>query len=560
MFGRSKAENDPPLPDISAVNTVIDGIDFATVNPENKWQMIKSQRRFAAWAFFISFGLIMQGFDLVANGQLAALPEFQKKFGHQQPDGSYLIAAHILTAWSSIAPACEVVTAFIYAPLLEKFGRKPGILVSAFVSTAAVLVQQYAQNWKVHLVGRGINGFAIGIIFTISPLWIGENARPELRGFFLCFFNTAIVTGQCGVVIVGHIGSHIHGKWQWWLPVVGMYVFPVVLVAGYFFFPESPYWLLREGRRADAVRSLRRVHGIKEEGFYVAEVRRIEEEIRIVQEVQAADEHKPITILGVDWSHEVDCFRGPNRMRTCASILVAWAQQLIGAPFVVGYATYFVELIGVANPFNATIALYVLMVVASSCAFPLTEIVGRRTLLVKPGFFLVFVLLLIGVMGCVPKSHEKGANYAIIAFMYVWTVVFQVTISATGFVIASEVATMRLRAATQGLVTIFNAVASIVMSVVLPYLMNPDEANLKGKLGFAFMGTGSIVALLGYFLYPETQGLSIDKIDYLYEIKTPPRHFKKVAASIDWATVLSTRSDGEEKKGDVVLTESVAAA
>lgn len=30
-------------------------------------------------------------------------------------------------------------------------------------------------------------GIAIGIMFTISPLWIGETCRPELRGFWLCF-------------------------------------------------------------------------------------------------------------------------------------------------------------------------------------------------------------------------------------------------------------------------------------------------------------------------------------------------------------------------------------
>jgi hypothetical protein len=34
------------------------------------------------------------------------------------------------------------------------------------------------------------------MMFTISPLWIGETCRPELRGFFLCFFNTSIVFGQ----------------------------------------------------------------------------------------------------------------------------------------------------------------------------------------------------------------------------------------------------------------------------------------------------------------------------------------------------------------------------
>lgn len=100
----------------------------------------------------------MQGFDLVANGQLAALPEFQKQFGKLQSNGSYLLPAHYLSAFSSLAPATEVVSTLLWAPLLEKFGRKPGILVAALVSTAGVILQQLATEWKMHLAGRGVNG------------------------------------------------------------------------------------------------------------------------------------------------------------------------------------------------------------------------------------------------------------------------------------------------------------------------------------------------------------------------------------------------------------------
>lgn len=174
----------------------------------------------------MSAGVIMQGFDIVAGGQLAALPAFREKFGVPLPDGGYLIPAHYLSAWNSIAPACEIVATFIFAPLLETYGRKWGILAASLISTAGVLLQQLADDWKVHLAGRGVNGIAIGMMFTISPLWIGETARPELRGFFLCFFNTSIVFGQFAIVIVSQGSSHIDGKWQWWLPVVAMYIFP----------------------------------------------------------------------------------------------------------------------------------------------------------------------------------------------------------------------------------------------------------------------------------------------------------------------------------------------
>lgn len=110
----------------------------------------------------------MQGFDIVAGGQLAALPVFREKFGIPQPDGSYLVPARYLSAWSSIAPACEIVATIIFAPMLDKFGRKPGILAACAISTAGVLLQQLASDWKVHLAGRGVNGTSCNQIAVVE--------------------------------------------------------------------------------------------------------------------------------------------------------------------------------------------------------------------------------------------------------------------------------------------------------------------------------------------------------------------------------------------------------
>ena len=136
--------------------------------------MLRSQWRFALWgksadhqkpprfltssALWVSSGVAMQGFDIVAGGQLPSLPAFQKQFGVLQPSGDYLIPARYLSAWSSIAPACEIVATFVVVPSLERFGRKPGILVAMMISVAGVLLQQLATDWQTHLAGRGVNG------------------------------------------------------------------------------------------------------------------------------------------------------------------------------------------------------------------------------------------------------------------------------------------------------------------------------------------------------------------------------------------------------------------
>jgi hypothetical protein len=508
----------------------------------------------AAW---ISMGVVMQGFDIVAGGQLAALPEFREKFGILQADGSYLIPAHYLSAWNSIAPATEIVATFIFAPLLERYGRKWGVLVASILSVVGIILQQLAPEWRMHLAGRGVNGIAIGMMFTISPLWIGETCRPELRGFFLCFFNTSIVLGQTAIVVVSQGSSHIEGRWQWWLPVVAMYFFPckwndldklprvypdvnetdfdlpiVILTVVWPFFPESPYWLARRGRTEDARRALRRIYGIKDDEFYNMEISRMEHEIIVTNEIRDATETvKTHKLLGVDITLEVECFGRPNRMRTLTAIFAASAQQMIGATFVIGYSTYFFELIGIRDYFSASIALYIVMLLASTAAFPLTEIFGRRFLIVVPQFVLCLMLLIIGILGCIPDKTR--ASWGIVGLLYVWALIYQLSIGATGFVLASEIATMRLRAATQGLITITNSVWGLIMQFTVPYMINPDAGNLGGKVGFIFLATGLAASIGGWYLFPETKGLSFQKLDELYAAQVPARHFKKAAQDIE---------------------------
>ncbi|KAJ8098153.1 hexose transporter [Lipomyces tetrasporus] len=421
---------------------------------------------------------------------LRNLDEFKRQFGVVQADGTFIVP----------------------------YGRRPQILVVAITSTVGVLLQQLATEWKLHLAGRAVNGGAIGIMFTISPLWIGETCRPELRGFFLCFFNTSIVLGQFAIVVIANGSSHIDGKWQWWLPVVSMYIFPLLLVALYPWFPESPYWLIRQNRYEQAKKSLRRMYGMGDEQFYDIEMKRWR--------------GQRTTLCGLPLPlAEMECFRRKNLKRTITAIFAASGQQLIGATFVTGYATYFFELINIQNYFLASCILYAVMLLASGAVFILSETLGRRTLIVPSLFVLCLLLLIIGIMGCLP--NQVTAGWVIVVLIYIWAIIYQISIGATGFVLASEVATLRLRGVTQALVTVSNAVWGLIMQFTIPYMINTDAGNLGGKTGFIFFGTGTITAVVAYFLFPETKGISFDRLDELYAAGVKPRHFKTLAYATD---------------------------
>lgn len=206
------------------------------------------------------------------------------------------------------------------------------------------------------------------------------------------------------------------------------------------------------------------MYGLSDQHLFDVEIKRLQRD--------AGSDKSPKPMLGIipPPVAELQCFNRANRKRTLTAICAASAQQVIGASFVIGNATYFFALIGVHEYFNASVALYVVMLASSAAAFPLSEIVGRRALIVPSQFALCLLLLLIGIVGYVPNQERGG--WAILVLIYLWAVIYQVSIGATGFVLASEVATLRLRAATQALVTMSNGVWGLIMQFTIPYMVS----------------------------------------------------------------------------------------
>ncbi|KAH6709148.1 hypothetical protein BKA61DRAFT_678051 [Leptodontidium sp. MPI-SDFR-AT-0119] len=87
------------------------------------------------------------------------------------------------------------------------------------------------------------------------------------------------------------------------------------------------------------------------------------------------------------------------------------------------------------------------------------------------------------------------------------------TIGATAYAILTENATSRLRVKTIAIVVAVQNTWYTLWSLVLPYLFNPDKANLGAKIAFIFGD-------------PETAGWSYEELDELYMKRVPARSFK----------------------------------
>ena len=65
---------------------------------------------------------------------------------------------------------------------------------------------------------------------------------------------------------------------------------------------------------------------------------------------------------------------------------------------------------------------------------------------------------------------------------------------------------------TQGLMGFSQITSDWVVSFVLPYIINPDAANLGAKIAYIFFGLGVIISVLLFLYIPETKGLSYEDV------------------------------------------------
>jgi len=65
------------------------------------------------------------------------------------------------------------------------------------------------------------------------------------------------------------------------------------------------------------------------------------------------------------------------------------------------------------------------------------------------------------------------------------------------------------------------------MTIAIPYMINPDQADLGGKPEFFFGSSAGLGFVWSYFRAPETKGRTFEELDNMFERGVKMREFKK---------------------------------
>ena len=141
-------------------------------------------------------------------------------------------------------------------PLARYLGRRRmGLLMGALAVLGAGVA---AGLGGVGLIGAGLVGLAVGGVLVVAPLVCHELSLSGHKR--LMPQAMALGPAGAGVVVLA----------AWWSPSRLLIAWVVVAVAalaylvGALLLPESPVWLVRQGRDVEAFEALRRLHGTLE--------------------------------------------------------------------------------------------------------------------------------------------------------------------------------------------------------------------------------------------------------------------------------------------------------
>ncbi|KAG8411800.1 hypothetical protein J3459_016297 [Metarhizium acridum] len=477
------------------------------------WQAVKMYPQATFWSMFFCIAVVMAGFDAQIITSFYALPAFQHKYG-DWVGNHYEIAAPWQTGLGMGNPIGQAVGALASSYPLQYFGRRKTLGLCCIWSMGFVFVQFFATSIGMLCAGEVLGGLAYGFYVVIAPTYASEICPVTLRGFLTTSVNLAFVIGQfiaqgCAAGVETRLD-----EWAYKIPFAIQWVWPVVLLAGLPFAPESPYWLVRRGRREDARKALLKLTSSTHRPDIDKLLVGIEQTDLLEQEYETETTY-------------YDCFKGVSLVRTEISVMV-YLIQVIGGNPLIGYANYFFEQAGLSssNAFNMGVGNTALGFAGTVISWPLMNFfkLGRRTIYTSGMAVMTVLLFVIGFLS-IPK-HNTGAIWAMASLMDIWTFVYQMTVGPICFVVISEISATRLRERTIAIATAVQACASIVFTVAMPYMLNSNEANWGGKAGFLF-GAISIVCLVWcYFRLPESRNRTYEELDILFQRRIPARQFK----------------------------------
>ena len=482
-------------------------------------QGIKTYPKAIGWSILLSTAIIMEGYDVVLMGSFFAYPQFNKRYGDLQPDGSYQLSPSWQAGLANAMNVGQILGLFANGIISERFGYRKTMLGSLGMVIAFIFILFFAHNKVALLVGELLMGIPLGVFQTLTVTYASEVCPVVLRCYLTTYVNLCWVMGQ--IIAAGVLRGFLNrnDEWAYRIPFAIQWIWPIPIMIGVFLAPESPWWLVRKGHKDEAIRSLNRLTGVSED-FCAEET--------VAMMIHTNELEKSIE----EGTSYLDCFKKANLRRT-EVVCFTWAAQNLCGSGLMAYSTYFYTQAGLAktNSFNMSLGQYGIGFIGTLFSWVLMSRFGRRTLYVGGLICLNIFLFIVGFLS-LAGPQNTAASWATGSMLLIYTFFYDSTVGPVCYSLVSELSSTRLRTKTIVLSRNLYNMLSILNGVIIPYMLNPTAWNWRGKAGFFWGSLCFLCVVWAFFRLPEPKGRTYGELDVLFEKGISARKFSETKVDV----------------------------
>jgi len=423
-----------------------------------------------------ALGGLLFGFDTaVIAGTTHALTE------------TYALSAAMLGVTVSMALWGTVLGSVFAGRPSDRYGRRGCLAALGLLYVASALGCALAWNWYALLSFRLIGGLAIGGSSVVGPMYIAEISPAAKRGRLVGLFQLNVVGGILLAYLSNYLvaqGSLGAAEWRWKLGVAAIPALAFFLAL--FTIPQSPRWLVAEGRSSEARQVLQRMG----EPHPAEELADIEETLR-------AERHAGSEPL----------FQRRYRLPIFLAISIGMFNQLSGINAILYYLNDIFERAGFSRLSSDMQAVLIgfTNLVSTCIAMTVIDRFGRKK------------LLLTGAVGTglclagVAWVFATGRHAELLVWMLVGFIAFfAFSQGAVIWVYISEIFPNMVRAKGQSLGSFTHWIMNAMISAVFPVM-----AARSGAIPFVFFAVMmALQFVIVLKIYPETKGLSLEAMEH----------------------------------------------
>lgn len=443
-----------------------------------------------------SLGGLLFGFDMaVISG---VLPFVEKKFD--------LTAFYEGLFVSSALVGCIIGVSFS-GSLSDKIGRKKMLILSAILFLISAIGCSVVHSLDLLIAARLVGGLGVGVASIVVPLYISEIAPAAIRGRLVTCYQLAITAG----ILIAYVSNslllnysaaqsgagfsaltdliYVKEVWRGMFSMGG--VLAILFLAGLFFVPESPRWLIRKGRTAEGMTILRALNN---------------EQVAPLEGAAIAENEEQATYK--------ELFAPKLRKAMLLGILLPLFSQLSGINAIIYYGPSILNDAGIAleNSFLGQVIFGAANLVFTFIAIWKVDQWGRRPLYPVGTIGAFISLLVTGLL----FAQDLTSGWLLVISVTVFLACFAFSIGPLKFVVAAEIFPTRIRGKALGISIMVMWIADTIMGQLTPILLKYAGTPATFWV-FSFFCLIAFITV--YKLLPETKGKSLEEIESFWDQK-----------------------------------------